>query len=58
MKAQEQSCSVFMQQMQEASSFKRSTRAKAAAGGSSYWASCYHDLHVGVNTEFLTKESR
>lgn len=58
MKKQEQSCSVLLQQMQEASSLKGSTRAKAAAGGSSYWASCYHPLNVGINAEFLTKKKK
>lgn len=37
--------------------FLEISRAKEAAGGSCYWASCWHDLHVGINTEFLTKKT-
>lgn len=49
---QEQNCFCRLsQQMQEAGSFKGSFRARAAAGGSSYWESCWHDLHVGISVE-------
>lgn len=54
---QEQNCSVFLQQMQEALSFSRSSRAKTAAGGRSYWASCWLDLR-GINAEFLTTKQQ